>query len=106
MLSAGPRKQAGKTSAQLYPRFTLSRHRFVALPLSGRLGLQEKVRRKPSPNAVLEAFYSKHRKGPEERQLSGLAKQCDLQPGQMERWFRSRLRQDQPSLTKKFCESW
>ncbi|KAL8177486.1 UNVERIFIED_CONTAM: hypothetical protein K2H54_008535 [Gekko kuhli] len=43
--------------------------RAVALPLSRRLGLQEKVRRKPSPNAVLEAFYSKHQKGPEEPTL-------------------------------------
>ncbi|XP_015268469.1 PREDICTED: ceramide synthase 4-like [Gekko japonicus] len=77
----------------------------VAVPLSRRLGLQEKVRRKPSPNAVLESFYSKHQKGPDERQLSGLAKQSDLQTRQVERWFRSRLRQDQPSLTKKFCEA-
>ncbi|XP_015262540.1 PREDICTED: ceramide synthase 4-like [Gekko japonicus] len=79
--------------------------RVVGPPLSRRLGLQEKVRRKPSPNAILESFYSKHQKGPDERQLSGLAKQCDLQTRQVERWFRSRLRQDQPSLTKKFCEA-
>ncbi|XP_048352544.1 ceramide synthase 4 [Sphaerodactylus townsendi] len=38
-------------------------------------------------------------------ELTGLAKQCDLQPRQVERWFRYRLNQDRPSLTKKFCES-
>ncbi|KAL8177487.1 UNVERIFIED_CONTAM: hypothetical protein K2H54_008549 [Gekko kuhli] len=43
--------------------------------------------------------------GLDKRQLSGLAKQCDLQPRQVERWFRSRRRQDQTSLTKKFCEA-
>uniref|UniRef100_A0A670ZLN4 TLC domain-containing protein n=1 Tax=Pseudonaja textilis TaxID=8673 RepID=A0A670ZLN4_PSETE len=37
--------------------------------------------------------------------LSTLAKQCNLQPRQVERWFRYRLNQDRPSLTKKFCET-
>nr|XP_056700636.1 ceramide synthase 4-like [Euleptes europaea] len=83
----------------------LAFERIVALPLSRKMGLREKVCRKPAPNAVLEAFYSRHRKGPEESELSGLAKQCDLQPRQVERWFRSRLIQDRPSLTKKFCEA-
>nr|XP_056700637.1 ceramide synthase 4-like [Euleptes europaea] len=83
----------------------LAFERNVALPLSRKMGLREKVRRKPSPNAVLEAFYNSHQKRPEERELSGLAKQCDLQPRQVERWFRSRLNQDRPSLTKKFCEA-
>ncbi|XP_077187826.1 ceramide synthase 4 isoform X2 [Paroedura picta] len=79
--------------------------RVFIMPLGRKLGLQEKVLRKPSPNAVLEAFYSKHQKGPKERELSGLAKQCDMQPRQVERWFRARIRQDQASLTKKFCEA-
>ncbi|KAH0625993.1 hypothetical protein JD844_034392 [Phrynosoma platyrhinos] len=36
-----------------------------------------------------------------------LSKQCDLQPRQVERWFRYRHNWDRPSLTKKFCEaSW
>uniref|UniRef100_A0A670YXY6 TLC domain-containing protein n=1 Tax=Pseudonaja textilis TaxID=8673 RepID=A0A670YXY6_PSETE len=40
-------------------------------------------------------------------EVSGLAKQCDLQPRQIERWFRYRLNQNRPGLTKKFCEaSW
>ncbi|XP_054836265.1 ceramide synthase 4-like [Eublepharis macularius] len=42
-----------------------------------------------------------------ESELNGLAKQCELQPREVERWFRSRLNQDRPSLTQKFCEvSW
>ncbi|XP_026545270.1 ceramide synthase 4-like, partial [Notechis scutatus] len=81
--------------------------RKIAIPLSKKLGLQEKVRWKPSPNPILEAFYTKWRKNPQKEEVSGLAKQCDLQPRQVERWFRYRLNQNRPSLTKKFCEaSW
>ncbi|XP_053149185.1 ceramide synthase 4-like [Hemicordylus capensis] len=77
--------------------------RFVAVPLSQKMGLKEKLLRKASPNPVLEAFYAAHHRSPKEGELSGLAKQCDLQPRQVERWFRCRRNQDQPSLTKKFC---
>ncbi|KAM6464524.1 ceramide synthase 4-like isoform 1-T2 [Liasis olivaceus] len=81
--------------------------RNIGVPLSRKLGLREKVRRKPSPNPILEAFYRKRRKRPEKEEVSSLAKQCDLQARQVERWFRCRLNQDRPSLTKKFCEaSW
>ncbi|XP_054835679.1 ceramide synthase 4-like [Eublepharis macularius] len=80
--------------------------RAIALPLSRKMGLKEKVRKKVSPNVVLEAYYkTHHRKKPAERELNGLAKQCNMQPRQVERWFRSRLKQDQPTLTEKFCES-
>ncbi|XP_053155831.1 ceramide synthase 4-like isoform X3 [Hemicordylus capensis] len=71
------------------------------------MGLKERLLRKASPNPVLEAFYAAHHRSPKEGELSGLAKQCDLQPRQVERWFRCRRNQDRPSLTKKFCEaSW
>ncbi|XP_054836264.1 ceramide synthase 4-like [Eublepharis macularius] len=81
--------------------------RTVAVPLSRKMGLGEKVQKKASPNAVLETFYRRYQKRPKESELNGLAKQCDLQPREVERWFRSRLNQDQPSLTQKFCEvSW
>ncbi|XP_061457728.1 ceramide synthase 4 [Rhineura floridana] len=79
--------------------------RAVAMPLSRKMGLREKVRRKASPNPVLEAFYTTQRKSPKEGELKGLAKQCDLEPRQVERWFRYRRNQDRPSLTKKFCEA-
>ncbi|KAM6465583.1 ceramide synthase 4-like [Liasis olivaceus] len=79
----------------------------IGAPLSRKLGLREKVRRKSSPNPILEAFYRKRRKRPQKEEVSSLAKQCDLQARQVERWFRCCLNQDRPSLTKKFCEaSW
>ncbi|XP_063003374.1 ceramide synthase 4-like [Elgaria multicarinata webbii] len=81
--------------------------RKVAIPLSRKMGLREEVRRKAAPNPILEAFYATCRRGPKEEELSGLAKRCDLQPRQVERWFRYRRNEDRPSLTKKFCEaSW
>ncbi|XP_060546307.1 ceramide synthase 4-like [Pantherophis guttatus] len=79
--------------------------RKISIPLSKKLRLQEKVRRKPSPNPILEAFYRKWRKNPQQEEVNSLAKQCDLQPRQVERWFRYRLNQDRPSLTKEFCEA-
>ncbi|XP_070600075.1 ceramide synthase 4-like [Erythrolamprus reginae] len=79
--------------------------RKIAIPLSKKLSLQEKVRREPSPNQILEAFYAKWRKGPQKEEIRGLAKQCDLQSRQVERWFRYRMNQNQPSMTKKFCEA-
>ncbi|ETE57149.1 hypothetical protein L345_17139, partial [Ophiophagus hannah] len=88
---------------QLKP--TQSRRRKIGVPLSKKLGLQEKVRRKPSPNPILEAFYRKRRKNPQQEEVCGLAKQCDLQPRQVERWFRYRWDQDRPTLTKEFCEA-
>ncbi|XP_039220332.1 ceramide synthase 4-like [Crotalus tigris] len=79
--------------------------RMIAMLLSKKLGLQEKVRRKPSPDSILEAFYRKWRKSPPKEKVSGLAKHCDLQPRQVERWFRYQLNQNRPSLTKEFCET-
>ncbi|XP_078235386.1 ceramide synthase 4 isoform X1 [Pogona vitticeps] len=79
--------------------------RKVAVPLSERMGLREKVRRKPAPNPVLEAFYVTRKKPPKESELGSLAKRCDLHPRQVERWFRCRRNSNRPTLTKKFCEA-
>ncbi|XP_032093031.1 ceramide synthase 4-like [Thamnophis elegans] len=79
--------------------------RKIAIPLGKKLGLQEKVRWKTPPNPTLEDFYTKQRKNPQKEEVRGLAKQCDLQPRQVERWFRYRLNQDRRSVTKKFCEA-
>ncbi|XP_063147052.1 ceramide synthase 4 isoform X2 [Candoia aspera] len=86
-------------------RFFFKRN--ISVPLSKKLGLREKLRQKPSPNPILEAFYTKRRRSPQKEEVTSLAQQCDLQPRQVERWLRSRRNQDRPSLTKKFCEaSW
>ncbi|KAF7236392.1 Ceramide synthase 4 [Varanus komodoensis] len=84
-------------------RFAFERN--IAVPLSRKMGLREKAQRKALPNPVLEVFYATHKKGPKEAELSSLAKQCDLQPRQVERWFRHRQIEDRPSLTKKFSEA-
>uniref|UniRef100_A0A8C6VD62 Homeobox domain-containing protein n=1 Tax=Naja naja TaxID=35670 RepID=A0A8C6VD62_NAJNA len=80
-------------------------YRKIAIPLSKKLGLQEKVRRKPSPNLILEHSFPHLVLPPAiQEEVSGLAKQCDLPTRQVERWFRYRLNQNRPSVTKKFCE--
>uniref|UniRef100_A0A8D0DWT7 Ceramide synthase 4 n=1 Tax=Salvator merianae TaxID=96440 RepID=A0A8D0DWT7_SALMN len=87
--------------------FRIVIERAVAVPLSRKMGLKERACRKASPNPTLEAFYTRHRKSPSKEEIQNLAKRSDLQPRQVERWFRFRHNQDRPSLTKKFCEaSW
>ncbi|KAM4809744.1 ceramide synthase 4 [Rhinophrynus dorsalis] len=81
--------------------------RFVAVPLSRKLGIRDKYRRKPAANPILESFYTKKRKQPTENEVRCLAAQCNMQSRQVERWLRCRRNQDRPSVTKKFCEaSW
>ncbi|XP_056425831.1 ceramide synthase 4 isoform X2 [Hyla sarda] len=81
--------------------------RFVALPLSRKMGIQETYRRKPSVKPVLEEFYSKKGKHPLEIEIRYLSAECKMQIRQVEHWFRCRRNQDRPSITKKFCEaSW
>ncbi|XP_075060734.1 ceramide synthase 4 isoform X2 [Mixophyes fleayi] len=81
--------------------------RFVALPLSRKMGIQEKYKRKPSVKPVLEDFYTMKRKHPTEIEIRSLSAECKMQVHQVEHWFRCRRNQDRPSITKKFCEaSW
>uniref|UniRef100_A0A8C6ZKB3 Ceramide synthase 4 n=1 Tax=Nothoprocta perdicaria TaxID=30464 RepID=A0A8C6ZKB3_NOTPE len=79
--------------------------RTIALPLSGKLGVRDKLRPKAQPNPVLETFYTTHCKNPKEGELINLAKQCNLPVRKVERWFRRRRNTDRPSLSKKFCEA-
>uniref|UniRef100_A0A8B9SCT5 Homeobox domain-containing protein n=1 Tax=Apteryx owenii TaxID=8824 RepID=A0A8B9SCT5_APTOW len=79
--------------------------RTIALPLSGKLGVRDKLRPKAQSNPMLETFYSMRCKNPKEGELISLAKQCDLPVRKVERWFRRRRNIDRPSLSKKFCEA-
>ncbi|KAM6189476.1 ceramide synthase 4-like isoform 2-T2 [Sarcoramphus papa] len=79
--------------------------RTIALPLSIKLGVRDKQRPKAQPNPMLETFYSRRCKNPEEGELLSLAKRCDLPVRKVERWFRRRRNTDRPSLSKKFCEA-
>ncbi|XP_007951906.1 ceramide synthase 4 [Orycteropus afer afer] len=81
--------------------------RFVGLPLSRWLGVRNHVQRPVAPNPVLERHFLTQGRRPKEPQLALLATQCGLTLRQTQRWFRDRRKQDQPHLTKKFCEaSW
>ncbi|XP_053369805.1 ceramide synthase 4a isoform X1 [Clarias gariepinus] len=81
--------------------------RVVALPLSRRLGVFDRVQVRVQPNPELEAFYLKKKKQFTQHELMGLEKQCGVQLRQIQNWLRLRHNQDKPSNTKKFCEaSW
>ncbi|XP_030631081.1 ceramide synthase 2 [Chanos chanos] len=81
--------------------------RTVALPLSRRLGVRDRLRISAVPAPSLEAFYTQHRRQPSQSEIARLMKQSDLTQRQVEIWFRYRRNQDRPSNTKKFCEaSW
>ncbi|XP_040273769.1 ceramide synthase 4-like [Bufo bufo] len=79
--------------------------RFVTLPLSRKMGLRDKYKRKPSVKPVLEEFYLKKGKHPSEPEVRYLSAECKMQIRQVEHWFRCRRDQDRPSVTKKFSES-
>ncbi|XP_063056218.1 ceramide synthase 2-like [Engraulis encrasicolus] len=82
--------------------------RVIALPLSRRLGVRDRVRVRVTFIPKLEACYLNNRKQlPSQSDILGLEKQCSLTRRQIETWFRNRRNQDKPSNTKKFCEaSW
>ncbi|XP_048845039.1 ceramide synthase 2-like [Brienomyrus brachyistius] len=79
--------------------------RLVALPLSRWLGVRDRNRIPAAPVPTLEAFYGSRGNQPSQREVLGLAKQCDLTRRQVEVWFRCRRNQDRPTNTKKFCEA-
>ncbi|XP_023674698.1 ceramide synthase 2-like [Paramormyrops kingsleyae] len=79
--------------------------RLVALPLSSWLGVRDRVRIPAAPVPALEDFYGSRGNQPSQREVLGLAKQCDLTRRQVEVWFRCRRNQDRPTNTKKFCEA-
>ncbi|XP_030639930.1 ceramide synthase 2 [Chanos chanos] len=79
--------------------------RVVALPLSRKLGVRDRIRVRAPPVPKLEAFYQQKNKQPTQSEIVSLGKQCDLTQRQIESWFRHRRNQDRPSNTKKFCEA-
>uniref|UniRef100_A0A672PGG3 Ceramide synthase 2-like n=1 Tax=Sinocyclocheilus grahami TaxID=75366 RepID=A0A672PGG3_SINGR len=79
--------------------------RVVALPLSRRLGVQDRVRVRVTPVLKLEAFYLQKKQQPSQSDLLVLEKHCGLSQRQIQTWLRQRRNQDRPGNTRKFCET-
>uniref|UniRef100_A0A3Q4BVG4 Uncharacterized protein n=1 Tax=Mola mola TaxID=94237 RepID=A0A3Q4BVG4_MOLML len=78
--------------------------RLVAIPLSKRLGVKDRIRIRVASVPKLETFYKQNRRQPSQSELVSLGKQCGLSQRMIQTWFRHRKNQDRPSNTKKFCE--
>ncbi|XP_036699194.1 ceramide synthase 3 isoform X4 [Balaenoptera musculus] len=79
--------------------------KFIASPLAKTIGIKEEIRKKITPNTVLEHFFKHSTRKPSQTDIYGLAKKCNLTERQVERWFRSRRNQDRPCRMKKFQEA-
>lgn len=81
--------------------------RLIAVPLSKRLGVKDRIRIRATSVPKLETFYKQNRRQPSQSEVVALEKQCGLSHRKIQTWFRHRRNQDRPSNTKKFCEaSW
>ncbi|CAL8348829.1 unnamed protein product, partial [Gadus morhua 'NCC'] len=81
--------------------------RIIALPLSTRLGVKDRIWTEAPSIPRLEAFCKQNNPQPSQSELVGLARQYGLSQRQIQTWFRHRRNQQRPSNTRKFCEaSW
>ncbi|XP_041790714.1 ceramide synthase 2-like [Chelmon rostratus] len=81
--------------------------RLIAVPLSKRLGVKDRIRIRAASVPKLETFYKQNSRQPSQSEVVSLGKQCGLSQRKIQTWFRHRRNQDRPSNTKKFCEaSW
>jgi hypothetical protein len=78
--------------------------RTIFYPLGASFGIKNRSRTIVPPNSVLEdAFQSKAKLTYTD--IEALGKRTDLEPRQVERWFRKRMFQDRPTKIAKFSES-
>lgn len=76
----------------------------IFYPLGASLGIKNCSRKTVPPNSVLEdVFQSKAKLTYTD--IEALGKRTDLEPRQVERWFRKRMFQDRPTKIAKFSES-
>lgn len=82
--------------------------RVVALPLSRRLGVRDRLHLHVTPVPKLEAFYLQKKKTEASQEdLQALVKLCGLSERQIQSWLRRRRIQDRPANSRKFSEaSW
>uniref|UniRef100_A0A665WXB3 Ceramide synthase 2-like n=1 Tax=Echeneis naucrates TaxID=173247 RepID=A0A665WXB3_ECHNA len=78
--------------------------RLIAVPLSKRLGVKDRIRIRAVSIPKLEAFYKQNNRQPLQSEVASLRKQCGLSERKIQTWFRHRRNQDRPNNTKKFCE--
>lgn len=79
--------------------------RLLARPLGVALGVPTTRSAVATENAFLEDVFLRETKRPDSKRIEGLAKQTDLSPREVERWFRKRRCQQHKVKIDKFTES-
>lgn len=74
-------------------------------PIGVHFEISDKKISPPIANATLENEYEKSNKKLTSQRLNELSKKVDIEPRDIERWWRRRRAQDRPTSMNKFCDS-
>ena len=80
--------------------------RFIARPFCQRLGIEDKPRKEPEPNAICEKVFKTVTKRPDENVIKGLCNQLGWTEFQVRLWFTRRRNISKLPVMRKATESW
>ena len=80
--------------------------RFMARPFCQHLGIEDKPRKEPEPNAICEKVFKSVTKRPDEATINGLCEQLGWTEFQVRLWFTRRRNIAKLPVMRKATESW